>query len=331
MRLAIIGDVHQSDVAPTSRTDDYRETIFGKLDFIKDTCNRRQVDVSVFLGDIFHRKNPNLNSHDMVRRLIEVLSQFTSKVLEVPGNHDISMTSKNLFKQPLAVLEEAGVISVLGYPYSKNFCFSTDVFDVYGLGYSDNNDKLNENYFSINDEIIDQQKCNILCIHQMLLPDGEQFFGDFLNFGDLAQFDFDIVCCGHYHPGFNPTVIEKYGKLFINPGAISRGSLDVHNLDKEPSFLILDISAKNKITWETVVIPHEPSNKVFDMQKVNRSLVAKEDIERFTTSLKDVVDEQVDISSVDGLLSVLNTITEGDREVIDFIKPYLIKAQETLQ
>ena len=331
MKLAIIGDIHQSDVSPTSRTDDYKKTIFGKLEFIKDVCNQRGVDVAVCLGDIFHRKNPNLNSHEMVRNLIEIFSSFEGKVLEIPGNHDISMTSKNLQRQPLAVLEEAGAISVLGYPYSKNFCFSTESFDVYGLGYADCNDKLSEHYFNLNSEIVENDKCNVLCIHQMLLPDGDSFFGDFLNFAELAQFDFDVICCGHYHPGFTPQVIQKYGKLFINPGAIARGSLDVHNLDKTPSFIILDIESKDKIAWEVVQIPHEPSNKVFDMQKVNRSLVAKEDIENFTSTLKDVVDQQVDITSVEGLLSVINTITQEDKTVVDFIKPYLIRAQEAIE
>ena len=328
MKIAIIGDIHQSDVAPSSRTDDYKKTIFNKLEFIRDICNKKSVDVVVCLGDIFHRKNPNLNSHEMVRTLIEIFSSFDGKVLEIPGNHDISMTSKNLQRQPLA---EAGAVSVLGYPYSKNFCFSTEKFDVYGLGYADANDKLSEHYFNLNEEIEDTTKCNILCIHQMLLPDGDSFFGDYLNFAELAQFDFDIICCGHYHPGFNPQVIQKYGKLFINPGAIARGSLDVHNLDKSPSFLILDIKDKSDVAWEVVQIPHEPSNKVFDMQKVKRSLVAKEDIENFTTSLKDVVDQQVDITSVEGLLSVLNTITQEDKSVVDFIKPFLIKAQEVIE
>lgn len=331
MKIAIIGDIHQSDVSPTSRTDDYRKTIFNKLEFIKDVCNQRNVDVAVCLGDIFHRKNPNLNSHEMVRNLIEIFSTFEGKVLEIPGNHDISMTSKNLQRQPLAVLEEAGAISVLGFPYSKNFCFSTDLFDVYGLGYADANDKLSENYFNINSEIVDNEKCNILCLHQMLLPDGDSFFGDFLNFAELAQFDFDVICCGHYHPGFNPPVIQKYGKLFINPGAIARGSLDVHNLDKAPSFVILNIDSKKDVSWEIVQIPHEPSNKVFDLQKVNRSLVAKEDIENFTSTLKDVVDQQVDITSVEGLLSVINTITQEDKTVVDFIKPYLVRAQEAIE
>lgn len=331
MKIAIVGDIHISDVAPSSRTDDYRQTILNKLEFIKDTCNRKKVDVIVCLGDIFHRKNPNLNSHDMVRSLIGVFSQFEGKVLEIPGNHDISFTTRNLYKQPLAVLEEAGAVSILGFPYTKNFVFSTDLFDVYGLGYEDGNDKLSEAYFKINDEIVDQEKCNILCIHQMLLPDGDTFFGDYLNFAELAQFDFDIICCGHYHPGYSPEVIEKHGKLFINPGAISRGSLDVHNLDKEPSFIILDICGKKNYMQEKIIIPHEPANKVFDMQKVNRSLVAKEDIEKFTTSLKDVVDEHIDISSVDGLLSVLNQITEGDAEIVEFTKPFLTKAQEFIE
>lgn len=331
MKLAIIGDIHISDVAPSSRTDDYKTTIFKKLLFIKDYCNQNGADVVVLLGDVFHRKNPNLNSHDMVRELISIFSQFKAKVLEVPGNHDISMTSKNLNRQPLAVLEEAGAISVIGFPYTKNFVFSTESFDVYGLGYSDANDKLSESYFSINENIIDQSKFNILCLHQMVLPDGETFFGDFINFAELAQFDFDAFCVGHYHPGFMPVLQERYGKIFLNPGAISRGSLDVHNLDRAPEFVILEIAEKKLVSFEEVQIPHEPASKVFDMQKVNRALVAKEDIENFTSTLKDVVEDNVDITSLDGLLSVLSTITQGDSEVLEFTKPFLIKAQESIE
>ena len=67
------------------------------------------------------------------------------------------------------------------------------------------------------------------------------------------------------------------------------------------------------------------------MQKVNRSLVAREDIENFTSTLKDVVDQQVDISSVEGLLSVVNTITHEDKAIVNFIRPYLVKAQEAIE
>lgn len=330
MKLAIVGDIHISDVPPTSRTDDYRETIFKKLSFIREYCNNENVSTVLLLGDVFHRKNPNLNSHDTVRRLISLFSGFSAKVVEVPGNHDISMTSKNLGRQPLAVLEEAGAISIIGFPYTKNFVFSTACFDLYGMGFAEVNDTLSENYESINEHILDSSKFNILCLHQMVLPDGESFFGDFINFAELAQLDFDAFCVGHYHPGFNPPVQQKHGKFFINPGAISRGSLDVHNIDRVPLFVILDISNAEVRDFYTVEIPHAPSSSVFDLQKVKSSLVARKEIDSFTSSLKDAIDSNVDISSIEGLSSVIKDITGGDKEIINFIEPFLSKAKELL-
>lgn len=322
-KIAVIGDPHVSDVAPSSRLDDYKETILGKLEFIRDWCNSNKVDVAIILGDVFHRKNPNLNSHHLTRRLIEIFSGFNCQVLEIPGNHDISMTSKNLDKQPLSVIAESGAIQVLGYPYTKTFCFSGDEVDIYGLGYADANDTLSEHYFAINSEISDTNKINILAIHQMLLPDGDTFFGDYLNFAEVAQLDFDIFLCGHYHPGYDKKVQFKHGKVFINPGSIARGSLDVHNLDKAPAFIVID-TAKST-SWEEVIIPHEHSSKVFDLQKVRRSIIAREDMEAFTSTLKNVTDEAIDIASIDGLLQFL-TASGAEKDVLDFTKPYFEKA-----
>lgn len=323
-KIVVIGDPHTSDVAPSSRLDDYKEVILGKLEFIRDWCNSNNVDVAILAGDVFHRKNPNLNSHYLTRRLIEIFGGFNCPVIEVPGNHDISMTSKNLDKQPLSVIAESGAIQVLGFPYTKTFVLEGDNADIYGLGYADANDLFSENYFAINSEITDLNKLNILAIHQMLLPDGDTFFGDFLNFAEVAQLDFDIFICGHYHPGYDPRVQFKHGKVFINPGSIARGSIDVHNLDRQPSFTVLDITS-NPVKWEEVVIPHEHSSKVFDLQKVRRSLIAKEDMESFTTTLKNVTEETIDIASIDGLLSFLSA-SGAEKDILDFTKPYFEKA-----
>lgn len=327
MKLAVVGDFHISDANPSARLDNFKETCFNKLKFIRDETNRRGVDVVLFLGDIFHRKNPNLNSHDTIRELISIFAGFNSKVLEVVGNHDISMTSKNLYKQPLSVLDEAGSLSILGYPYTRNFTFSTEEADIYGLGYADINDTLSENYFALNSEIVSNFKVNILAMHQMLLPDNANFFGDYLNFKDLAQLDFDIVLCGHFHPGYEPLIQAAHGVIFCNPGAITRGSLDTHNLTREPQFAIFDITDKKNIKTDTVSIPCLPANQIFDMQKVKRSIIVKEDMSKFTDTLKSVCEDSVDISSVNGLLSVLAD-SGCDKEVLNFAKPYLEQAEE---
>lgn len=328
-KVAIVGDIHASDVAPESRKDDYRETILNKLVFIADTCNSEKIEAVVFLGDIFHRKDPKLNSHELNTKLIEVFQSFNADVYVVPGNHDISMTTKNLYKQPLKVIEQARAITLLGYPETETFVASYSDVDIYGLINKDSLDKFSQGYFDIEAEIKDISKHNLLCLHQMLLPDGEKFFGDFLNFAEIAQLNFGYFACGHYHPGYNPVVKSAHNKRFINPGAISRGSLDSHNLDKEPSFLISVFEKDTDAKFYRIIIPHEPAEKVFDLDKIAKAVVSKEEVFKFIAALKDVSEEEFDLSSVDGLLSLLLTL-DVEKEIIDFIRPYLQTAQEEI-
>lgn len=329
MKLAKIGDIHVSDVNPSSRKDDFTLACYNKLTFIKDYCNSNNVDYILLVGDIFHRKQPNLNSHLMVKTLIKIFSQFKGKVYCVPGNHDISQTSKNLDKQPISVLEESGVLTLLGYPFTKEFVLQTDKFDIYGMGYQEKNEKFSEVYEEMNSLIIDNNKFNILALHQMLLPDGMTFPADYLNFAEVAQLDFDMFLSGHYHPPFENAVVKKHNKLFCNSGAIMRISLDANNVVSNPQFAVFDFGDSKTPTWEVVTIPHGKVNDVFDMQKARRTIISKNEIISFTDDLKIALDSEVDISSVEGLLQIASSITQ-EKDVIQKLKLYLEESYEAL-
>ena len=61
-------DVHLSDRAPVSRTDDWAETVFGKLDQVRRVAEKVGASAILDGGDFFHIKSPGRNSHALVHR-----------------------------------------------------------------------------------------------------------------------------------------------------------------------------------------------------------------------------------------------------------------------
>lgn len=243
----------------------------------------------------------------------------------IPGNHDISMTGVNIEKQPISVLGESGSCLLLGHPFTKESFATFGNVSVFGVGYSDSNEKFND----IFNEPPPKDTFSVLAIHQTLLPDGDSFFGDFMNFHEFKDCPYSMIACGHYHPGFKPAVVSAHGKFFVNPGAISRGSIDSHNLERVPSFQVVTVSDIRSVTSETVYIPAESADKIFDLHKVEQSKVSKKDMADFAISIKEVISEQVDVSSVDGILELMSSIG-ATKEILNFSKPYLEMAKEGL-
>ena len=145
-KIAFVIDPHTSDVAPLSRIDNYTEAILNKLRFIVDYANKHKLDAVVILGDLFHRKNPNLNSHDLVRTLIAIFQSCECPVYSIIGNHDYTTSYTNLKRQPIAVLHRAKALQIISYPQLSTFKAEFDNVDIYGLGHSENNEHFSETY-----------------------------------------------------------------------------------------------------------------------------------------------------------------------------------------
>jgi len=75
-------DIHIGDINPRSRIDDFKETILGKIEQIRKECVKCNADAFIIAGDLFNLKNPNKNTHGLVRELIEIFKKFKCH----PGN-----------------------------------------------------------------------------------------------------------------------------------------------------------------------------------------------------------------------------------------------------
>ena len=333
-KIAIIGDVHLSDVQVTTRLDNYNEAILAKLEFVKQACNDRGMDAVFFLGDLFHRKAAQQTTHQTISRLIDIFNGFKCNVYTIIGNHDYNHSMEALDKQPIYVLKTSGAIQIIGDNMPKAKCVvatgKARSIEVYGLSHLDENDEKLDNYNRI-DNSINRNNFNILLTHQWIFEDGFQFFGHYLNYENLKDLHFDIIANGHYHPAGEEK--QVYGKLFLRPGAICRVSSSKEDLALKPRFVILDIdvdSPEKKYSFEYVQIPFEPADKVFDMNAVKHAKISKEEISKFTKSLQAAEIEEVDTNSVESVVNLLATI-QSDQEVLDTCKKYLDEAKEALQ
>ena len=90
MKMLIIGDQHLADRPPSSRKDTYRQDILDKLVWIVEYANSMKVDLILNLGDVFHIKRSDRNSHFLVQEVARIFGASKAPVLIVPGNHDLA-------------------------------------------------------------------------------------------------------------------------------------------------------------------------------------------------------------------------------------------------
>lgn len=114
----IVGDVHLSDRAPSSRKDTYADEILAKLRWCSIYANHPgpgQGPVPMVIsGDVFHIKTPWRTSYGLVQRVHDVLETVEMGVYIVPGNHDVSHDRlESLASQPLGALCRMGNVALL--------------------------------------------------------------------------------------------------------------------------------------------------------------------------------------------------------------------------
>ena len=235
-------DVHLSDRAPSSRTDDWADAVFDKLGQVRDLA--REVNAAAISdgGDFFHIKSPTRNSHALVHRTAEHHSTYPCPVYCTPGNHDAVYGDYSFLpQQPLGVLFSTGVFKRLYDEHEAVFRRSDGLtVRVVGIPYHGTSYDM-ERFTSIEkgDEDI------LICVAHVLASNkgGSMFEGeDIIKYADLVDTAPDVFMFGHWHK--NQGVEEIGGKQFVNIGSLTRGSLSQDNLDRVPAAAVLRCTEK---------------------------------------------------------------------------------------
>ena len=277
MLIITAGDIHISDTNPRSRKDNFKETILGKLDQLKNLSNKMKADAVLLTGDIYNIKFPTKNSHDLNRELIELFKKFKCPVYAIPGNHDLTADDLDtLPEQPISVLFASGYVKNLKHEILSKKELKVSLV---GIPFQKQLDLGNLQIPSKEDAV-----AQICLMHIYAGPDAGNLFKERLyGYSELSVLGPDAFVIGHYHVDQGIQWLDK--KCFVNLGSISRGSQSDENLNHIPKFGILKISDTGLITAETSLITIKPSDEVFDLKKREDEKKEGQEIQKFVEHL----------------------------------------------
>ena len=248
-RLLVVGDLHISNKTPSSRLDeDYLETCRGKLQQVVTLS--QNVDATLLTGDLFNSPNPPYTV--LIMFLTDFLSQFTSPVFTILGNHDVfSRSLKTLTRTAAYLLREVGQLRIIS-PLTENPIQLSDSCIYVGK-------ETKDHYHGTKIEMIHE-----------LLTERLEFIGTI----PVEEYhtEADIVISGHYHPGFEKWVGPVF---FLNPGSLLR--TNVGEKDRQPKVAILD----TKTTEVTLVDIKTTGSEIFrEMSSPGDSIMDSEGLRR---------------------------------------------------
>lgn len=274
-KIGCLSDIHATRRPPGQCTESYWPDLLDLLRQAARLAGVRKLDAVVLAGDIFHLKGPARTGHDVVQDLLRVLSSFPCRVLGVPGNHDMQHDRIESVRagQPLGVLFESGVLEELGGWAGGNL-------PLYGVPWlqkwsaetiSDVAAEFRERVFSR----------TLIATHAPIYPPGKEnpyectpasWWADAFEDGSMGHGLF----YGHVHEPHG--VYEVAGTRFCNNGALSRGSLDEYNLERQVGMTVWDQGTGG---FEFVPLKARPASEVFKLEQAAADKTRKADITEF--------------------------------------------------
>ena len=318
MRLLFIGDVHLADDPPSSRIDDYNAAILKKLEQCVKIANQGHPPRAhvaggctawegyyravVFMGDLFHIKDPYRNSHALVYKFLEVLDKFIPPVYGIEGNHDLEAGhTSTLSSQPLGVvfksekmfrLDKDTHITKLGSnpPDDQIDVVLSPLAFAYETEYSVEALKVKRNPHV--DLTIKVSHSSILPQENSLLQGKDRMphIGAKESLID-ADMGYDLLVNGHIH---NPCdMLTGQSNSFVNTGAIARGSIGEGNLTRIPKVLEIEVFKRGRFTHKWHELDVVPANKVFRVEEIRQEKEAKGRLDAFVQGMKEGSEIQV--------------------------------------
>lgn len=275
MRALLVGDVHLSDRPPSSRTDTYTQDILDKLSWIVDYANQN-ADYMVLLGDVFHLKTPSRTSHALVQKTADILSQFKSRVLIVPGNHDLSQDRlDSIPSQPLGTLALThGIDLIDGYD---------DETRIVGIPYLNDQEVFHSYLEGLEAEPIDPPPV-LIVTHASIFPPEDHPPYEHMNADEIETGGVPLAY-GHIHIPHGFYLVND--SWFCNNGAISRGSLHEETLHRQLAVTLFDTESAG-CPFTSIPIPFKPPEQVFRLVEHHAKEAKAAKLDEFIQSIDQI-------------------------------------------
>jgi calcineurin-like phosphoesterase family protein len=299
-----VNDIHATKRPPSSCTDSYWPDLVDLLRQSADVAVRHGVAGVVWAGDVFHHKAPPRTDHGVVQDLISVIRAYPCPVWITPGNHDIQHDRLDSIEttQPLGVLLRTCARALEGWDGPDE----DSQLDLYGVPWQQewSAQRVSE---VLADWRTSTYGCSLVVTHAPIYPPGREPRYEGAEFTPAswwaeAMGNQGYLMYGHIHEPHG--VWRHEGVTFCNFGALSRGSLDEYNLDREVGVTIWDTDAPPERAFEFVPLDARPPEEVFRLRRHEERVAVQQGLDLFLSG--------VDAVTL-GLLSV-ETVIEHIRE-----------------
>jgi len=276
MRLLQVNDPHLSDKPPLRRTPQYLEELFEKLYEIKGMADQYNVDALVIPGDLFHQKTAMRVSYFLTMRVLKWVADVDRPIFILPGNHDLTDNNlASLSRQPIGTLHFMPNVTFLGQ-YDVGFN-GYHLWGVPGV---------------MTDFTVDRfmpktpWQQTIIVAHGPIVVDDKNYPYEVLRAKDIAGTAF-LLLYGHFHTPIETTKIGN--TTFVNPGALSRGTIGEDDLKRTPQIAIIDIDdAGAGVVTSVKYVPlrsAKPIEEVFLLEQLGKEKEHSLSVEEFLTNL----------------------------------------------
>lgn len=310
-------DVHMADRGPSSRRDNWTETVLDKLQQVYDIAKEVGAVAVLDGGDFFDVKSPARNTHELVRQCIDHHAAYDIPTFVTPGNHDAVYGDYSFLpQQPLGVMYSSGAFKRL---YDEHEAVFTDKSGqkvrVIGIPYHGKTYDLAK--FR---SIVKGDEDVLICVAHVLASEkgGTMFEAeDVIQYASLLDTAPDLYCFGHWHKDQGVTVLE--GKTFVNIGSLTRGSLSQDNVQRRPACAVISCE-RGRVSVDVRRLNVKPPEEVFDVDARARQVRQQVEMDAFVTKIKKALTTE---GRGDDLHTTLNALSDVPAEVKERALHYL--------
>jgi exonuclease SbcC len=338
MKILMFGDFHNRVGSPICRTDDFQETLENKTAEILKIAKKNHVTLMIQPGDFLD--SPVMNS-EALGALLErwgntsvtqtALNQsrldsedkdaqktFVSAIplVGVVGNHELfGYSAKNYQKTALALLEKIGFMNLV----TKEKPLILKDPEGFTIAITGSNYTADIDLDKTHEAYIVRKKLGDIHIHIVHGLGTDVDYGTLFAHTQLESFahetQADLTIIGHDHIGFGVKKID--GKLFINPGAVTRLTASDKEINRTVKVDLLTIE-KDGITVKEIPLKSAlPAEQVISREHLDE----KAELSQRVDTIRNVL-ESVQTKKKDSLVEIAketvssNEIPEAVRDDI---------------
>lgn len=318
MKILGVNDIHASRKPPSSCTDTYWPDLMDLLLQTVEVARARGVGAVVWTGDVFHHKEPHRTDHAVVKALKKyVIEAYLCPVLAVAGNHDMKHDRIDSVEetQPLGVLAGRGGLQLLDG-------WAGDNFPLFGVPWQQewSEERIRAVTAGFRESVFSR---TLVVTHAPIYPPGSEprYEGAEVTpakwWADALEPGHGLVY-GHIHEPHG--TYEVGGVTFCNYGALSRGSLDEYNLERQVGCTIWDDDTGE---FEFVLLKAKPADQVFRLREHDEVVTAQRRLDKFLAGVNEVTLELLSVESVVAHIKTLGL----EPDVVDLAEEMLMAQQ----